>query len=191
LIGGAIRPRMHWYLKTCAELMSDYTADMVDFHLFVPPSVLGRLPRGTLSGWHERGMGAVLRTCLKLLYEKRLLSVAAVRAKALGGADWSSVQSMLDAGLKVEFVLDYLFHRAEDSFRTGEGHLCVFDNEDFQEDIDAIAPHALDECYDVAFHMCCSEGGEPLRERGPFRENRNDDSSDGGFQEGDSSDGDW
>jgi hypothetical protein len=54
----------------------------------------------------------------------------------------------------------------------------VDESESFQEQLAAIAPHPLDACYDVAFHMCCSEGGEPLRERGPFRENRSADWSD-------------
>jgi Ankyrin repeat len=110
LIGGAVTPRMVWYLRTCGEIVHDYTCDIVDFHLFVPPSVLRRLPRGRISGKYQRGMDTVLGACIKLLYEKTMLSVSAVPTKALGGAGWSSVRSMLDVGLKVEFVLDYLFY---------------------------------------------------------------------------------
>jgi Ankyrin repeats (many copies) len=168
LIGGAITPRMLWYLTTCGDMQHDLPPHLKDYQEFVPPSVLARLPGGKLSEEHERGMSAVLWACLQLLEEKSTLSVSTARDKALCGADRGSVQAMLDAGLKVEFVLDYLFHGAEESFRTGEGYVGVDDVEEFQEQLAAIAPHPLDPCYDVAFHICCSEGGEPLEQRGPF-----------------------
>lgn len=171
LTGGMITPRMAWYLKTCGEVQYDLLdPEFKDFQRFVPPSVRMLLPRGELSNYHERGMTAVLLACVRILQEKGALCVATARAMALGGPDRYSVQAMLDAGLKVEYVLDFLFCGAEESCRTDDGVVVVDDVEELQEELAAIAPHPLDECFDIAFYMCCCEGGEPLKERGPFRE---------------------
>jgi Ankyrin repeats (many copies) len=168
LIGGAITPRMAWYLRACGEVQHDVLQDLGGFEELVPPAALIQLPGGKLSEEHRLGMSAVLLACVKILEEKSVLCVTTARAKALGGMDRGSVQAMLDAGLKVEFVLDYLFEGAEESFRTGQGYVNVDEDEELQEELAAIAPHPLDAYYDAALYSCCIKGGEPLKQRGPF-----------------------
>jgi hypothetical protein len=72
---------------------------------------------------------------------------------------------MLEAGGKVEFALDSLFHSTQKVLVDGDG---VWEYELFKDQIEAHPSTPLDGSFDIAFFMCVNRGGGSLQVRGPM-----------------------
>jgi hypothetical protein len=164
LIEGWLSPRMREMLQITAEIQGDHLFhdfDLNEIMLFIPTET-----RQNLSAYFSVGVGIVFETVARLLRAGRAPTVDRIKRSALQSTRGiHNFTRMLNAGGKVEFVLDALFYITEKVLVDGD---CGWEYETFKDQIEAHPVTPLDGSFDIAFFMCINRGGGSLLEsRGP------------------------
>jgi hypothetical protein len=165
LIEGWLSPRMREMLKITAEIQGDQLLQEGDFYeieRYIPTEMRQR----DFPAYFTKGLGIVFETVARLLEAGRVPTVDRIKSSALQSTSGSQhFTRMMEAGGKVEFALDALFHITEKVLVDGD---CGWEYETFKDQIEAHPSTPLDGSFDIAFFMCVNRGGGSLQDRGPM-----------------------
>ncbi len=129
LIEGWLSPRMRKMLQITAEIEGDQLleeGDIDGIERFIPIE----LRQVSLSAYFSTGLGIVFETVAQLLGAGRVPTVDRIKSSAMQSTRGTHhFTRMLEAGGKVEFVLDALFNFTEKVLVNGD---CGWEYEDFK-----------------------------------------------------------
>jgi len=168
LIDGWLSPRMHKLLLITAEIhgeeMTDVIGNETQCMKYIPLEIFLQ-GRKESSKKFSDGWGAIFCCIADLLRRGMTPTCNRIKDTLLRQAN-QNYQFFIEKGGRIEYALDAILDITENVYNEGDDG---YEDETFEDDIEALPSTPLDWQFDIARFMCFERGGGVLTERGPYR----------------------